>query len=153
MESLEPVVSRLPLFAGMKQEHLVLLAGCAAHVRYDAGEILGHAGESADRFWVVLEGEVALQMESTERGSVTVQTVGPDDVLGWSWLLPPHQLHFDMRALAPTRALVFQGGCVRGRFATDHELGYEVTRRFLAIVVERLEATALELQDLCRERG
>lgn len=153
MQTLEPVVARLPLFAGMKDAHLAMLAGCAASVRYEAGDFIGRAGEPADRFWVILEGEVALEVESAERGPVTVQTVGADDVLGWSWLLPPHQLHFDMRALAPTRALVFLGGCLRGKFATDRELACELTERFLRVVVDRLEATTLELQDLCRERG
>lgn len=152
MQTLETIVARLPLFIGMKPEHQALLCACAAYVHYEPGESLGHCGESADRFWVVLEGEVALALESPARGAVVVQTVGPDDVLGWSWLLPPHQLHFDMRALVPTRALVFQGECVRRRFAGDHELAYEVTRRFLRVVADRLEATTLELQDLATDR-
>lgn len=148
MQTLEPIVAKLPLFAGMKEEHLGLIAGCTANVRFEEGERIGRAGETADRFWIIREGHVALELDAPGRGPVTVQTVGPDDVLGWSWLLPPHQLHFDMRALTATRALMFQGDCLRGKFATDHELGYEMMRRFMAIIVDRLEATSLQLLDV-----
>jgi CRP-like cAMP-binding protein len=148
MQTLEPIVARLPLFAGMREEHLALIAGCTANVRFDQGEIIGRAGETADRFWIIREGQVSLELDSPGRGPVVVQTVGPDDVLGWSWLLPPHQLHFDMRALAPTRAIMFQGHCLRGKFATDQELGYEMMRRFMGVIVERLEATSLQLLDV-----
>jgi CRP/FNR family cyclic AMP-dependent transcriptional regulator len=148
MQTLEPIVAKLPLFAGMKEEHLALIAGCTTNVRFEEGEVIGRAGETADRFWIIREGQVALELDAPGRGSVVVLTVGPDDVLGWSWLLPPHQLHFDMRALVPTRALMFQGHCLRGKFSSDHELGYEMLRRFMGVIVERLEATSLQLLDV-----
>jgi len=148
MQTLEPIVANLPLFAGMKEEHLALIVGCAANVRFEEGQFLGHSGEAADRFWVVREGRVGLELHAPAHGPLTVQTVGTDDVVGWSWLLPPHQLHFDLRALSPVRALMFDGRCLRGKFEEDHELGYEMTKRFMRVVVDRLEATGLQLLDL-----
>jgi len=152
MQTLEPIVSQLPLFEGMKDEHLVLIAGCARNVRFEAGEMIGRLGEPADSFWAIREGRVALQIHSPARGALTVQTVGENDVLGWSWLVPPHQWHFDARALTSTRAIVFDGRCLRGKFEHDYELGYQLLRRFSRLIVERLEATGLQLLDVYGDR-
>ena len=148
MQTLEPVLAGIPLFQGLKPAHLALVAGCASNVRLAAGEYVGHAGEPADQFWIVREGRVALEIHAPGRGSVTIHSIGAEEVLGWSWLLPPHQLHFDLRALGPVRALMFDGRCLRGKFAEDYELAYELTKRFMRIIVERLEATGLQLLDL-----
>jgi CRP-like cAMP-binding protein len=148
MQTLEPIVAQLPLFAGMKEDHLVLIAGCARNVRFETGEYVGRASEPADQFWIIREGRVALEIHSPGRGSLTVQTVSENEVLGWSWLVPPHQWRFDARATTPVRALVFDGRCLRGKFAGDYELGYELMRRFAQVIAERLEATGLQLLDL-----
>ena len=147
-KTLEPILSGLPLFTGMKAEHLALMAGCAANARFEAGEFIGRQGEPADKFWIVRQGRVAVEIHAPGRGAVTIATVGENDVLGWSWLLPPHQLHFDARALTTTRALALDGRCLRTKFATDHELGYEVMRRFAPLIAQRLEATSIQLLDL-----
>jgi CRP/FNR family cyclic AMP-dependent transcriptional regulator len=152
MQTLEPIVANLPLFHGMKDEHLVLIAGCARNVRYEAGERIGRQGEPADSFWAIREGRVALQIHSPERGALTVQTVGENDVLGWSWLVPPHQWHFDAVAITATRAIVFDGRCLRGKFEHDYELGYQLLQRFSRLIVERLEATGLQLLDVYGDR-
>jgi CRP/FNR family transcriptional regulator, cyclic AMP receptor protein len=147
-KTLEPILSELPVFAAMKPEHLALMAGCASNARFEAGEFIGRQGEPADKFWIVRQGRVAIEIHAPGRGTVTIATVGENDVLGWSWLLPPHQLHFDARALTATRALALDGRCLRTKFATDHELGYEVMRRFAPLIARRLEATSIQLLDL-----
>jgi hypothetical protein len=82
------------------------------------------------------------------RGYTTLQTVGEGDVLGWSWLLPPYRWRFGARTLQPTRALTFDGKCLRNKCEEDHDLGYELLKRFTFVVTERLEATRLQLLDL-----
>ena len=82
------------------------------------------------------------------RGLITVQTVREGDVLGWSWLFPPYRWHFGARTLQTTRALAFDGKCLRGKCENDHDLGYELFRRFSQVITERLEATRLQLLDL-----
>jgi CRP-like cAMP-binding protein len=148
VESLDRIMADLPLFGGMKPSHLSLIAGCASNVRFEAGEFAARAGAPADRFWIVRQGRMALEIHAPGRGAVTIQTIGENEVLGWSWLLPPHQWHFDARALTLTRALMLDGRCLRGKFTQDYELGYELMRRFAQIIVQRLEATGLQLMDV-----
>ena len=146
--SLEPIVAALPMFAGMKDEHILLIAECGRNVRFEAGEYIGRQGDPSDRFWVIREGRVALQIHAAERGEVIVRTVGVNEVLGWSWLVPPHQWHFDARALTTTRAIEFDARCLAGKFRNDYEFGFELFRRFSQVIAERLEATGLQLIDL-----
>lgn len=148
MQTLEPILAQIPLFQGMRPEHLKLIAGCASNARFDAGQFVGRQGEPADKFWIVRQGRVALEIHAPGRGALTIMTVAENEVLGWSWLLPPHQWHFDAYALTATRAIALDGKCLRGKFASDHELGYELMSRFSQLIVQRLEATNLQLLDL-----
>jgi CRP/FNR family cyclic AMP-dependent transcriptional regulator len=148
VHTLEPIVAGLPLFKGLKPEHIQLISGCAANARYEAGEYLGREGEPADKFWLIRQGSVALEIHAPGRGALTVQTIGEDDAVGWSWLVPPYQMRFDVHAITATRALVFDGKCLRGKFGNDHELGYELMQRFSQVILRRLEAMSLQLLDL-----
>ena len=105
-------------------------------------------GVRRTRFWIHPAGTRGHRNPCPGRGGVTIATIGKDEVLGWSWLLPPHQWHFDARALSATRALALDGRCLRAKFSTDHELGYEVMRRFAPLIAQRLEATSIQLLDL-----
>jgi CRP-like cAMP-binding protein len=148
VETLEPIVAALPLFQGLRPAHMQLISGCAANVRCEAGEFLGREGQPADKFWVIRQGRVALEIHAPGRGPLTVQTIGEGDVVGWSWLVPPYQLRFDVHAVTSTRALMFDGKCLRGKFANDPELGYEMMQRFSRVILRRLEAMSIQLLDL-----
>ena len=148
MQTLEPIVAELPLFKGLKPEHIKLISGCASNARYDAGTFVGREGHPADKFWVLREGRMALQIHAPGRGPLTILTLGENDAVGWSWLVPPYQLRFDIHVVQTTRALVFDGKCLRGTFANDPELGYEMMQRFSSMILRRLDAMSLQLLDL-----
>ncbi|MBI5239785.1 MAG: hypothetical protein HY926_04875 [Elusimicrobia bacterium] len=79
-----------------------------------------------------------------------MQTVDPGNVLGWSWLVPPYQWHFAARAMEPVLALRFDGKCLRAKAEKDHDFGYEVYRRFLGVVSQRLIDTLPQIVGICR---
>ena len=71
-----------------------------------------------------------------------------EDVLGWSWLIPPYRWRFDARAIDLTRAIALDGKCLRGKCDQDPRLGYELLKRVAAIMAERLHATRLQMLDV-----
>jgi CRP/FNR family transcriptional regulator, cyclic AMP receptor protein len=148
IQTLEGIVSEHPFFKGLEERHIQLIVGCAKNVRFDEGEILFHEGDPADQFYFIREGLVAVELMIPQRGFATLQTVSEGEVLGWSWLLAPYRWRFGARTLQPTRALAFDGKCLRGKCEEDHDLGYELLKRFTNVVTERLEATRLQLLDL-----
>lgn len=150
METLARLLKEHRFLSGLEQRHLDFLTGCASNVRYAAGEFLFKEGQESDASYLVRTGRVALEISVPGRRAVQLQTVEAGEVLGWSWLYPPYRWQFDTRAVEPVRALRLDGNCLRAKCDADHDLGYELVRRFLYQVHTRLERTRLQLLDVYR---
>jgi CRP-like cAMP-binding protein len=148
MQTLDELIAAAPMFAGLAPEHLALIAGCARNERFDAGEHLFREGAAADRFFLIRTGAVSLEVDAPGRGALVIETLHAGDVAGWSWLFEPYRWQLDGRASQPTGVVAFDGACLRGKCDVDHELGYQLMRRFAASLIERLQATRLQLLDV-----
>lgn len=148
IQTLEPLIREHPFFLGLAEPYVRLISECAMNIRFVEGEVLFHQSDPADHFYLIREGLVAVELMIPHRGHTTVLTAGSGEVLGWSWLFPPYRWHFDARALQPTRALAFDGKCLRTKCDEDHDLGYDLFRRFTQMMTTRLESTSLQLMDL-----
>lgn len=148
MHIYETILAEQPFFKGLELGYLELIGGCASEECFDAGEFIIHQDEDADRFYIICHGRVSLEVFAPERGTITIQTVGEGDVLGASWLFPPYRSHYDARALEFTRVIAFDARCLRGVCEKDHDLGYELMKRFAHIMMQRLKATRLQLLDV-----
>ncbi|MER7548250.1 cyclic nucleotide-binding domain-containing protein [Spirillospora sp. NPDC127506] len=138
-------LAREPFLRGMRSADLARLATTARAVEIPAGRRIIAEAEPAERFWLIREGTVALDLRVPERGTVVVDTFGPDAALGWSWLFRPYRWRFGATALEDVRAVEFDGRLIRTLCAVDPALGYELTRRFTELVVDRLQAAQLRL--------
>lgn len=148
VESLERFIAEHKFFAGMRPEHIALLVGCASNVRFGAGAYLFREGGDANDFYLIRHGRVALEVFAPQRQPLVVGTVEEGDVLGWSWLVPPHVWRFHGRAIETTVAIALDGRCLRAKCDEHTDLGYELLKRFTGIMVQRLEATRLQLIDI-----
>ena len=148
MRTLDALIVESPVFRGLDQEELELVAGCGQNVVFSAGEQLFREGDQADVFFLVRHGLVALDQSVPNRADVTVETVGPGEIVGWSWLLEPHRWHFNGRAVELVRAVQFDGACLRKKCEEDPALGYDLLTRFAQVLVNRLQATRLQLMDV-----
>ena len=148
MRTIDTLIHDVPIFHGMSQEALELLAGCATNVRFADGEVLFREGDDADVFYVIRHGRVALDMYVPARGPVTIETLDPGEVIGWSWLFPPYRWHFDAKALGLVRATVFNAECLREKCTQDTAFGYDLMSRFAQVAIERLQWTRLRLLDI-----
>lgn len=153
MEGLEGLLAEHEFFKDLPPDYVQLFTECASNVRFEAGAYLFREGEEATRFYAVRHGRVALEVYVPGRGGVTIQTVGPGEVIGWSWLFPPYRWHFDARALDLTRALAFDAVCIRNKCEADHSLGYALMKRLAQVFTQRLEASRLQLLDIYGRAG
>ena len=145
---LGPIIDAHPFFQGIDGELRALLVGCAANERFEPGEMLAREGRPADKFYLVRSGHVAVEAALPGRQPIILETVGENEVLGWSWVVEPYLATFDARAVTAVRAVSFDGTCLRAKMAKDHLLGYEVLRRFLPVITHRLATTRMQLLDL-----
>ena len=153
METLQRILAEHPFFSDMEERLLEILVGCAANVRFESGEVIFREGEEADKFYLIRHGRVALQLFADRRGSLTISTLEGGDILGWSWLSPPYRWKFSARAMETTRAISLDGKCLREKSEKDHDLGYELLKRFVHIIEDRLQATRLQLLNVYETRG
>jgi len=91
-------------------------------------------------------GRVALEVNKPG-ARVTIQTVGESEIVGASWLVPPYRRGLSARAVELTRALSFDAACLRGKCEADHDLGYEMMKRFLPVLIQRLRAARLQIRE------
>lgn len=152
METLERIIAEHPFFIGLEQYYANLLTGCAANVRFPQGTYIFKEGGEANDFYLVRSGKVALEIFAPQRKPIIIDTLGEGDILGWSWLLPPYHWKFHAHAIEETRAIALDGKCLRTKCEANHDLGYEVLKRFAQIIDHRLEAARLQLLDLYATR-
>lgn len=148
MEGLERIIREHPFFAGLENGFCTLVCGCAKNVRFEAGQYLFHESEPADQFYLLRHGRVALELSGPGRGPVTFQTLGAGEVVGVSWLIPPYRWTYDARALTLVRAISLDAACLRQKCEDDHDLGYAMMKRFMPVLIERLQATRLQILDV-----
>lgn len=147
---IESMLASHPFLRGMRPAHLSALADCAAIITVSSGSYLGREPEPADVFYLVVSGKVGIETHAARQAPLLVQTVGPGEVVGWSWLVPPHRWQFDARVAADLRAIAIRGDCLRAKCGRDHELGYEILRRLVGVVASRLTAARMQLLDVYR---
>lgn len=145
---LQARLARHAFLQGMSESHLALLAGCARPATFPPGQFLCREQEPANAFFLIQSGRVAIEIHTPKRGTIRVQTIGPGEVVGWSWVIPPHQWQFDARVVETVQALALDAQCLRGKCTADHELGYHLLQRLVAVIAQRLSATRLQLLDV-----
>ncbi len=152
METLERIIANHPFFAGLDDGFTNLMVSCASNVRFKAGDYIFKEGDAANTFYLIREGRVAVEVFAPQHKPIIVATLGVGEILGWSWLLPPFQWKFHAHAAEDTRAIALDGKCLRTKCEQNHDLGYEVVKRFAQIIEQRLEAARLQLLDVYSAR-
>ena len=148
MSNFMEVLDGQPLIMSLNPQHRVEILDCAYEVRADAGTFLMREGATANHFYIITKGKVALEVHEPGTGTLIIETLGPGEILGWSWLFRPYRWHFDVKAVEDLEALAFDARCIRGKCEADPALGYHVMEQFARVMMERLQATRFRLLDL-----
>ncbi|HUA40911.1 MAG TPA: cyclic nucleotide-binding domain-containing protein [Streptosporangiaceae bacterium] len=134
--------------SGLTAGQLERLAALAVSTDIPAGCRLFDEGGPAARLWLVRTGRIALDLEVPGRERIIVETLGPGDELGLSWLTPAAQWQFGAIAQLPVSAFELSSGALIDLCEADHELGYQLTRRLLDTAITRLQAARIRILDL-----
>lgn len=148
IEGLGRLIREHPFFQGLDESSLALLEGCARNERHDAGTLVFHEGEKAERTYLIRSGQVNIEIHRPGREPCVVETLHEGEVLGWSWLLEPPRWSFDARAITLTRLVSLDATCLRAKMDADHEFGYQLFWRYMPVMARRLSAARLQLSDL-----
>lgn len=139
MTPLYDIIAGQPFFRGLSQEHLCTLAANAMQMWFESGELIFDDGDVANRFYLIIEGKVALESSVKHRGTVVLQTLGSGELLGWSWLFSSYVWRLRARATEPTEAIFFYGTRWREQCELNHDLGYELFNRISELMMQRVQ--------------
>ena len=153
VRGLDRLICEHPLFAGMASEHCELIGGCARNVRFDKGQFLFREGEPAEQFFLIRHGRVALEIVAPGREPLRFLTVNAGEIVGVSWLVPPYRWLYDAQTLELTRAVSIDASCLRLKAEANHDFGYEMMKRFMTMLVQRLHAAQLQMLDVYGARS
>jgi CRP/FNR family cyclic AMP-dependent transcriptional regulator len=149
MTTVAAAIAGQPLFEDMAAGHLAAVERCvASHDWLEEGTVLFREGRPADRFFVVVQGTVALSVHTPHRGPLLIETVHGPDVVGWSWLFPPHEWHYDAVVTEEAEVVAVDGTRLLDAIRTDPVLGVDLMSRFAALIHRRLTAARRRLLDL-----
>jgi len=148
LTTLEPILREHRFFKDIAPDYLSLLVSCASNVRFNGGDYLTKEGEEANTFYLLRHGEVSVEIAIPGKGYQTVERLHEGDVVGWSWLFPPYRWNYSVHSSGLVRAIAMDGACLRRKSEEDHSLGYELMKRFNMIMLERLQATRMQVLDV-----
>lgn len=151
IEGLGPLVATHPFFADMDQSALDTIVGCCANEVFKTGSYLFRQGQPADKFYLIRDGRVTMEVYVPGRPSVAIETVEAGEIIGWSWLVPPYKWSNDARASDTVRVISLDGACLRGKIEADRVLGYEIYKRFLPVMARRLHQNRERIVELATE--
>lgn len=153
MTSIEKRVAASEFFSGLGPDFIQFVATHAKARSFATGEVLFHYGERADRFYLVERGHVSVEVAAIAGPALELQDLGPGAVLGWSWVIEPHTWSFQARAKTPVELLEFDGNAILAHCEKDSRFGYEVLKRFAALMSERLHFARRKMMEAWNPPG
>ena len=145
MKDIQRRIAEHPFFRGIGTDHLGVASENAQEQVFEPSAMILKPGAPAYSVYLIEEGKVAVETHDWACGDAPIQTLGPGEVLGWSWLFAPFTWHLQARALERTRAIRLDGGHLLAQCEADHKLGYEVMKRVSQIVIARLQSARKQM--------
>ncbi len=147
--NLVTTLQHIPWFTDLSREQLKKLARIATVYQLMPGNMLFREGDRDDSLYILLEGQVALEIEVPTRGQANYHTAEMLDVIGWSSMTPiVRQRIARARATAPSQVLGFNSKLLDQLCDDDPQIGYIVYRRLANVVANRLLEMRLCLMEM-----
>jgi len=139
-----PIVATLP--PGPRERLLALVT----RRELDAGATFMHEGDVTKSMSIIVRGRIALRLRVPERGAVTILTLDPGDIVGWSAIVSPYRATTSATTLEPTELATIPADELRAILASDAEVAAAFLPPVMETIAARVAATRDQLLDLFR---
>lgn len=144
-EELVAAVKKHPFLRGLSIDYVRLMAGYGRMRDFASGDYLWRQGNRTLDAFLVLSGEIALEITVPHEGKLLFESIGAGEVAGCTALSYDAQWGFDGRATTPVRTIAMNARALRAALKRDHELGYQIHARCTKALGKRLNASRLRL--------
>jgi CRP-like cAMP-binding protein len=135
------------IFSDLDLAHIEILAEHVTEKTFAAGDMLFRQADSAEHFYILMDGLIKVEVPSIMGPALVVQTLGANEVLGWSWLIPPYKWTFEAKAEQESKVLEFDGKALLQHCEKDNNFGYALMKRFTGLMSQRLHAARMKMMD------
>ena len=146
-QSITEYLSAHEFFSQFRDDDLKFLCECSSMREIKKGQILFRQGEHADKFYVVRSGRISIQMPAIMGPTLEIQAVDEGQVLGWSWLISPYKWNFQTKAEEDSELLQFDGAAILARCEQEPKFGYELLKKFAALMSDGLNAARQKMME------
>lgn len=155
MSAIMETLCKTQLFQGLSEKQLEIVAPLCRQVHCLSGKVFFSEGEEATDLFVVLEGEVALEVDlfigdHVRPQTITVEKIGKGDSFGWSALVEPRRMTTAARCTRDVDIIAINGDDLKALLKGHTDVGMIVMENVAKIVRGRLVHTR---QRLITERG
>lgn len=141
-------IQGLAFFDGITEEQAKAIAEIAVITHYQAGDVVQYEGEDIEAFYFVQSGLVALEINMEHDKNVTIDTIKPGELFGWSAFVPPHKVTAKSVCQEHVQLIQIPQQPFFTLLQNDLQLRSLVYERTLHIVSDRLRDTRSQLNYL-----
>jgi CRP/FNR family cyclic AMP-dependent transcriptional regulator len=119
-----------------------------------SGSVLGKEGMKAEEFFLVAEGELEISINAAliEPMPITIVTVGPGQISGWSSMYKDGKLTATIKASKNSKVLVWNALKLHEFLLRNCGMGYRILQQLLAVLARRLVNTRVSLMSCVMEK-
>lgn len=124
------VLKTIPLFLDFSPVQLSRIEEISELIEIDPGDIPIQEGSQLDYLYILLEGEIKVEIFVPTLGQIETSKLGPLDILGWSAMTPiVRQRTGTTTALTHCWLLRIDGQLLYKLCEEDHDIGFTMYRR------------------------
>ncbi|MHC4696642.1 MAG: cyclic nucleotide-binding domain-containing protein [Planctomycetota bacterium] len=135
------------IFQLLRPEQVNILSEASKAVKFEAGEMIYSRGANADRFYIVLKGQVSLRLPGTKAGlSMLIDELAEGDMFGGCVSTALDAYALNAQCTVESEVLVISVSALQSVMDTDPRIGYVIQSRISEIYFRRYIETMEKLQ-------
>ena len=132
-------LKQIIMLSYLTDEMLDKLVPVTELLHFDKRELIFRQGDKSQRFYMLKEGKVILELRITDKIAVSLSAIKPGYAFGWSAMLDGEGYTIDAVSAEPCKVLSFQSEKIKALFEQDHSLGFIMNQQLLHIIKKRYD--------------
>jgi len=143
----------IPLFLDFNVDQLNRLSEITEVIELDPGDTPVVEGQPLDYLYIVIDGEMQIEVYVPSYGNMETSRLGPLDIFGWSAMTPVvRQRTGTTIAVTHCRLIRIMGKQLYSLCEEDHNVGFFIYRRIANVAARAFLATRLQFMNLLVEK-
>jgi len=152
-EEKKKFLKSLDIFEGLSDEEISLILPICRNIKFKEGEKIIEDKSLGDDLFIILEGEVAIELEAiTPHFEITIARLSSGELLGEFAMIDSAPRSARAKCITPAECIVISGLKLREILDNDHKIGYIVMSNIAKILSDKIRKTNRRLLNFVRKK-